>query len=352
MKTVHIKASREYDVIIDRGIIDRVGAELRKISKAKKAVVVSGETVFPIYGERVIKSLESEGFEVLRFIHKTGEGAKSVAVYGELLNFLASNHVSASDMLVALGGGVTGDLTGFAAATFLRGMEFIQVPTTLLAAVDSSVGGKTAINLDAGKNLAGCFYQPSAVLCDPDTLETLSPADYRCGCAEVIKYGVLGNYEFFTELENTPIPEQVEHVIEVSVSMKRDVVENDEFDKGLRRLLNLGHSFGHAVEKCSNFEIHHGDAVSIGMAAIMRASCSKGICTAESRDRVISLLRRNGLPTETEYSLDELYAASTSDKKIASGKMHLVVPEEIGKCRIVPMPVAEMRDWMAAGEIK
>lgn len=351
MKTVHISASREYDVIIDRGLIDRVGAELKKISKAKKAVIVSGERVFPIYGERVVKSLENEGFEVLTFIHETGEGAKSVAVYGQLLNFLASSHVSASDMLVALGGGVTGDLTGFAAATFLRGMEFIQVPTTLLAAVDSSVGGKTAVNLDAGKNLAGCFYQPSAVLCDPDTLETLSPEDYRCGCAEVIKYGVLGNYEFFTELEATPIPEQVEHVIEVSVSMKRDVVQNDEFDKGQRRLLNLGHSFGHAVEKCSNFRIHHGDAVAIGMAAIMRASCERGICSSDARDRVIGLLKKNDLPTETEYSLDELYSASTSDKKIASGKMHLIVPEEIGRCRIVSMPVPEMREWMKDGKL-
>lgn len=351
MKTVHISASREYDVIIDRGLIDRVGTEIKKISKARKTVIVSGEKVFPIYGERVVKSLENEGFEVLCFIHETGEGAKSVRVYGELLNYLASNHVSATDMLVALGGGVTGDLTGFAAATFLRGMEFVQVPTTLLAAVDSSVGGKTAINLDAGKNLAGCFYQPSAVLCDPDTLGTLSPEDYRCGCAEVIKYGVLGNYEFFTELEATPIPEQVEHVIEVSVSMKRDVVQNDEFDKGQRRLLNLGHSFGHAVEKCSDFAIHHGDAVAIGMAAIMRASCKRGICSENDRDRVIELLKKNDLPTESVYSLNELFEASSSDKKIASGKMHLIVPEKIGECRIVSMPVSEMRDWMADGGI-
>ena len=185
----------------------------------------------------------------MTFPYPGGEHCKTLATYAALLDFLAAHRLSRSDLIVALGGGVTGDLAGFAAATYQRGIPFVQVPTTLLAAVDSSVGGKTAVNLASGKNQVGCFYQPSLVLCDPDTLRTLPPEEYRNGCAEVIKYAVLRSEPFFSELRTAPVSAQVEHVIATCVSMKRDLVAADEFDRGSRQLLNLGHSFGHAVEK-------------------------------------------------------------------------------------------------------
>ena len=193
--------------------------------------------------------------------------------------------------IVALGGGVTGDLAGFAAATYQRGMGFAQIPTTLLAAVDSSVGGKTAVDLPTGKNQAGSFYQPCIVLCDPDTLETLPEEQYRCGCAEIIKYSMLGNAAFFEELYKTPVREQYEHVIEVCVQMKRDIVGADEYDLGRRRTLNLGHTFGHAVEQCSEFSLLHGEAVAIGMATVTRAAVKRGICGEETLARLLDILK-------------------------------------------------------------
>lgn len=346
MTRVHVEASGSYDVTVECGIINRIGEEAAKLIKPCKAVVVSGEKVFPLHGDTVVRSLESAGFEVLNFIHKSGEGAKNLEVYGELQNFLCENRISRSDVLFALGGGVTGDLTGFAAATYQRGMAFVQIPTTLLAMVDSSVGGKTAINLAAAKNQVGCFYQPKAVFCDPDVLKTLSAEDYRCGCAEVIKYGVLGNAEFFAEIAENDIRSQEEYVISTCIKMKRDIVKVDEFDNGLRRLLNLGHTIGHAVEKCSNFEISHGDAVAMGLAAIMRGAVSRGICSADDCGKVIDVLKKYGLPTEFCFSSHELFEACKSDKKISGGKMHLIVPEKIGKCRIIPIEIDEIQSWL------
>ena len=352
MTTVHISASREYDVLIERGLIDRIGEETRKLSAKGRAVVVSGETVFPLYGPRVVFSLEQAGFDVLTFIHPSGESAKSLSVYGKLLNFLCSSHISSTDSLFALGGGVTGDLTGFAAATYLRGIKYIQIPTTLLAAVDSSVGGKTAINLDSAKNQAGCFYQPAAVFCDCDTLSSLPPEQYRCGCAEIIKYGILGDRSLFHSISETPIKLREESVISRCVEIKSQIVNEDEFDKGKRRLLNLGHTFAHAIEKNSAFSITHGDAVAIGTAVIARAAVQMNICSEETCNSIISLLRQYDLPTETSYTVPQLLEAVQSDKKIAGGKLHLIVPEEIGQCRIIPVQPDEIPRWMACGGIR
>ena len=257
-----------------------------------------------------------------------------------------------SDIIVALGGGVTGDMAGFAAATYQRGIPFIQVPTTLLAAVDSSVGGKTAIDLETGKNQAGCFYQPWLVLCDPDTLTTLPEREYRCGCGEIIKYSVLFDAHFFEELQSTPVKDQVEHVISTCVTLKRRAVMEDEFDTGERRKLNLGHSFGHAVEACSDFSIPHGCAVAIGMAIITRAAVKRGLCSRETLDRLLAILDQYDLPTQTEHHPEELYRAALSDKKIAGGKMHLIVPRQIGWCDIVSIPEGEIPDWLRDGGVQ
>ena len=351
MRSVHITASREYDVLVERGLLSRCGELVRAATKAKKAVVIAGDIVYPLYGAQVEQSLKAAGFEVLHYVLPHGEQAKTLENYGKLLEFLSLNHITRTDVLVALGGGVTGDLTGFAAATYQRGMDFVQVPTTLLAAVDSSVGGKTAVNLPTGKNQVGCFYQPALVLCDPELLSTLPEEEFRCGCAEVIKYGVLGSRKFFDELKATPIQEQLEHVICTCVEMKRDIVNQDEFDRGVRQLLNLGHSFGHAVEACSHFGVLHGQAVAIGMAAITRAAMAKGYCSEETLQAVLKLLDQYRLPTSTGFGLEEMAEAALTDKKLTGGTMHLVVPEEIGRCAILSVPTEEIKDWMKAGGI-
>lgn len=346
MISIPVSASTDYNVLIERGLIARVGEETAKLTKPAKAVIVSGPNTYPLYGETVTASLEGAGFDVLHFIHQGGEPAKSLETYGKLLNFLCDSHVSRSDILVALGGGVTGDLAGFAAATYLRGISFVQIPTTLLAAVDSSVGGKTAINLNSGKNQAGCFYQPIAVFCDPDTLKTLPDADYRCGCAEIVKYGVLAGGELFDTVSSGGIKANEEAVIASCVRIKSRIVNEDEFDRGTRMLLNLGHSIGHAVEKCSVYAVHHGDAVAVGMAMIVRAAADKGFCGTDCRDIIIETLKKYDLPTETGFTADELFEASKADKKISGGKMHLIVPEKIGSCRIESIDIDALRDWL------
>ena len=342
MIRIPVEASRHYDVLVERGLLDRVGEEIRRTTRAESVVFVAGDNVWPRYGERVWDSLRAAGLRAIPFLIKSGEGSKTLETYGRLLSFLSENRLTSSDALVALGGGVTGDLTGFAAATYQRGIDFVQVPTSLLAMVDSSVGGKTAVDLPGGKNQVGAFWQPAAVLCDPDTLRTLPEEEYRCGSAEVLKYGVLGNALFFRELLRTPIREQEEHVIETCVTMKRDIVREDEFDRGRRRLLNLGHSFGHAVELCSGYAILHGQAVAVGMAIMARAAAEKGFCSPETREAIVEGLERYGLPTRTDYPLTELAEAVGADKKRTGGTMHLVVPRELGRCEIVPVPLAEI----------
>ena len=352
MTTIHVTASRDYDVLVQPGLLDDAGAQIAQVlGTGRTAAIVAGETVAGLYAERLTASLTRAGFHVVTFTYPGGEHCKTLATYAALLDFLAAHRLSRTDLIVALGGGVTGDLAGFAAATYQRGIPFVQVPTTLLAAVDSSVGGKTAVNLTSGKNQVGCFYQPSLVLCDPETLHTLPPEEYRNGCAEVIKYAVLRSETFFDELCAAPVSAQVEHVIATCVGMKRDLVAADEFDRGSRQLLNLGHSFGHAVEKCSDYAVPHGCGVAIGMAIIARAAAKRGICTEDTCARILALLRQYGLPTETDFTCDALADAAHSDQKIADGKLHLVVPERIGRCRIETIPAADIRAWLADGGI-
>ena len=352
MKRIRVEASRTYEIQIERGLLPRLGEQAAEIVGACTAAVISDDTVFSLYGAQAERSLRSAGFRVVHFVFPHGEASKTLETYTRALNALCQAQLTRNDVVIALGGGVAGDLAGFAAATYQRGIRFVQVPTTLLAMADSSVGGKTALNLEAGKNQVGCFYQPSLVLCDPNLLVTLPDEHYRCGSAEVIKYGVLGNAAFFGELTKIPICEQLDHVIEVCVTMKRDYVTADEFDLGRRRMLNLGHSFAHAIESCSNFEVLHGQAVAIGMAVIARAAAKKGICTEKTLQDLLSLLKKYDLPTETDLPLDTLFRAALADKKLSGKTMHLIVPEEIGRCRIERVPAEGIRDWMQAGGIR
>lgn len=343
MKTVTVSASKTYDILIGSGLLSQLGEQVEKLGRAQKVCIVSETTVFPLYGKIVTESLENAGFIVVNFVFPAGEESKNGFVFLELLNFLAQSGLTRSDIIVALGGGVTGDLAGFAAASFLRGIRFVQVPTTLLAAVDSSVGGKTAIDLPAGKNLAGAFCQPSLVLCDTDTLNTL-PADiFRDGCAEVIKYGILYDPVLFAHLEETGLDFDREAVITRCVELKRDVVMEDEFDTGVRMKLNLGHTIGHGVEAKSNFTLSHGKSVAIGMAIVSRA------CGCPDAPRILTILHKFGLPTTTEDTADEILQFTLSDKKRTGDLVKLILPNAIGDCSIVPTPVSELKSFIQAG---
>ena len=343
MKTVPVSASKNYDVIIGAGLLTQLGAYAQSLGKSEKVCIVSDSNVFPLYGAAAKDSLIRAGFEVTEFVFPAGEEQKNGTTYLSLLNFLAENRLTRSDLIVALGGGVVGDLAGFAAATYLRGIRFIQVPTTLLAAVDSSVGGKTAIDLPSGKNLAGAFCQPSLVLCDTDTLNSLPEDIFLDGCAEVIKYGVLYDPDLFDALYEDGPGFDREAVIARCVELKRDVVAEDEFDTGARMKLNLGHTVGHGIEACSHYGISHGKAVAAGMAIVARSS------HCPDADRIIGCLKQFGLPTSANYSADALAECALSDKKRSGGTVNLIIPRTIGSCDIVPTPVENLKSILEEG---
>ena len=348
MKKVRVNASRVYDILIENGILDRAGELSAAVKKPCRAVVLSDSNVAPLYAARLEASLASAGFEPLRFVIEAGEESKNAESYLALLSFLAKNKITRSDCLFALGGGVVGDLCGFTAATYLRGIEFIQIPTTLLAMVDSSVGGKTAIDIPEGKNLVGAFYQPSLVICDPTVLDTLPDSVLADGCAEVIKYGVINDRSLYEKLRR-PIRPQIDEIIERCVCDKRDVVDADERDTGVRQLLNLGHTAAHSIEILSHFEISHGSAVSIGMAIIMRAAVSLGLCPASDLDNLLGMLNSYGLPVECSYSACELAEIAMGDKKRAGGSITLVMPYGIGDSRLYRVSINELEDIFRRG---
>lgn len=339
METIRVPASKEYEVIIDKGILASLGERCADLFGKGRAAVITDSNVAPLWLDKAVESLKSAGIDVITYIFPAGEESKSKETLFDILEFMASNRLTRSDFAVALGGGVTGDMTGLAASLYLRGIPFVQVPTTLLAAVDSSVGGKTAVNLAAGKNLMGAFYQPSLVLCDTDTLGTLSPEIFADGMAEVIKYGVIFDRELFDSVKGGNIADKLEKIIARCVELKRDVVAKDEFDKGDRQLLNFGHTMAHSIEKCSSFEISHGSAVAIGMVIAAKAGAKLGWseenCTAE----IIEANKNNNLPCECGFSSAELADAALSDKKRTGNSIAFVAPRRIGECYLKKISV-------------
>ncbi len=349
MKTVSICASRKYEVQIEKGLLSRAGACMEKLLPPPRTVtVVSDDTVFALWGEQLTASLKDAGYTVKEFVIPHGEQSKTPDTLFSLWNALAAEGLTRTDCLAALGGGVVGDIVGFAAATYLRGIPFVQFPTTLLAMVDSSVGGKTAVDLPAGKNLVGAFNQPVGVFCDTDTLSTLPPEILADGCAEVIKYGYINDPTLLEMLKNG-FPAEPEEVIARCVEDKRDVVERDEHDTGVRQLLNLGHTAGHAVEHCSNFEISHGSAVAIGMLLMTRAAVNSGICDPAVLPHMLAMLKAYHLPTVCPFGAAELAAVAMGDKKRAGKKITLVLPRTIGESVLYPMEATDLEAFFAKG---
>lgn len=344
MKKITVNASRKYDVLIENGIIDKIGDELLRIHKPCPVMIVSDKTVASLYAERVCTSLAASGFELHSFIIEAGEASKNTENLVRLWESLAEAKLSRSDVIIALGGGVCGDLAGFAASTYMRGIEYVQIPTTLLAMVDSSVGGKTAVDLEHGKNLAGTFWQPSLVLCDPTVLSTLPEDIYSDGMAEVIKYGFINRPDLLSLLEGK---HDISDIIAICVDDKRDIVEADEHDIGCRQLLNLGHTLAHGIEHCSDFEISHGKAVAIGTALITKAAINAGLCENDVLPKLISLLEKYNLPSDTQFSPEELCAAALEDKKRKGGSITLVIPKAIGKSELLDMPIEKLFDFVS-----
>ena len=339
---IRINASTPYTVHIGHGLLKKAGEMVAAVSKPCTAAIVTDSNVAPLYLETVEASLKEAGFATLHYIFPAGEESKNLTTFGNILEFLAENHLTRSDLIVALGGGVTGDMAGFTAASYARGIRYVQMPTTLLSAVDSSVGGKTAVDLKAGKNLVGAFKQPLAVICDVDALNTLTDEVFADGSAECIKYGVLQSERILEIFEKEDPHACIEEVIAESVKIKADYVARDEFDTGDRAFLNLGHTIGHAIERSSNFDIMHGHGVGAGMAMISRAGEKLGLTEAGTTARLEEILKRNDLPVTSDYPLDILLEGALSDKKRAGSNITLVMVEKMGKCFLHKVPVEDL----------
>ena len=349
MQTVKVRASTEYDVLIERGILKRAGELIKEYMGAGRALLITDRTVDRLYLKAALESLKSAGINCEKFVFEDGEEHKSLKTVGDILSFAAQLNLNRSDIFIALGGGIVGDVTGFAASAYLRGIRFVQIPTTLLAAVDSSVGGKTGVNLPEGKNLAGAFHQPSLVLCDPDCFDTLSDSLFADGAAEAIKTGVLSGETLFSLFEDGTLTDAPAEIIARCIRYKAGVVERDEKERGERRKLNLGHTAGHAIEKCSGYAIPHGHAVAVGLAVMARASERLGWAEPGVSARIAACLEKNGLPTGTDYPAEALAQAALADKKRSGDSITIVVPRAIGGCELKRIPVTELLPIIAAG---
>ena len=354
MQTIEVETrQRHYQVTIGRGALDEIGKIAAQATSGRTAMIVSDDIVGPIYIPRINKILREAGFKVFSYTHVSGEAHKNINMLQRLYNIFGQLELTRTDLIVALGGGGIGDVAGFAAATYLRGVPYIQVPTSLLAQVDASVGGKTAIDMPFGKNMVGAFYQPWAVVCDPDVLSTLPAPRIAEGMAEVIKYGCIRDASILKNAANQKF--EAEAMIARCVQIKADNVAADELDKGERMLLNFGHTLGHAIEKATNYSMYtHGAAVACGMVAALRIGIALGITPAATESILKNLLTLWQLPTAAAVSKDEVLHTVRQDKKWLTGKLNFVLLEDFGRAVLYPLQLDEMTElveatWLEAG---
>ena len=335
--------SGRYPVVVGENL--DFGKLALDVKKPCRLVVVSDDKVFPLYGDALVKSFVESGYKVSGYIVDNGESSKRMDVVTRLLRFLVDQSITRQDILVALGGGVVGDITGFVAAVYLRGIGFMQLPTTVLAAVDSSVGGKTGVDLPEGKNLVGAFHQPLAVFCDTGTFATLPKAVYADGMAEVVKHGMIADKDMLLNLGGLSISE----ICRRNIAIKAGIVEQDEFDTGIRMLLNFGHTVGHAIEVLSDYRVSHGSAVAIGMSVITRASEKSGLTESPCLGELTKTLESLALPVSCEYSAKELADAALRDKKRSGGTITLVIPKRVGHAELQEFPVSHLEKFIEIG---
>lgn len=353
LKKITVRASGVYDVLIGSGLLENCGEYVKNVTKAQKLAVITDDNVDRLYGDKAIRSLENAGYETCRFVFPHGEASKNSSTLIKIWDFLCENHFTRTDCLVALGGGVTGDMTGFAAASYLRGIDFVQIPTSLLAQVDSSVGGKTGIDIPGGKNLVGAFKQPILVLADTDALDTLTDEFFTDGMGEVVKYGMIKSAPLFEKLEKYTAEELRDNkevltdIIAECVSIKRDVVEADEHDKGERMLLNFGHTLGHSIEQYYNYTgISHGMAVAKGMEMITALAEKQGMCSAGLSEKLAACLEKYHLKIDVRPLPNELGKACLNDKKRSGGNINVVICSDAGTSSTVKMTVEKFMDFL------
>lgn len=343
---------KAYDIAIAPQNLTEIGDRLAKLNLGKKILLVSNPEINGHYGDRVRDSLRAAGFNVATHLIPAGEQHKHLASIEQIYDSALAHRLERSSTMVALGGGVVGDMTGFAAATWLRGINFVQIPTSLLAMVDASVGGKTGVNHPQGKNLIGAFYQPKLVLIDPTVLATLPPREFRAGMAEVIKYGVIWDADLFSKLEaatgldsyETIAPELLETILVRSCQAKADVVSQDEKEAGLRAILNYGHTLGHAVESLTHYRlVNHGEAVAIGMVAAGQLAVKLDLWSESETQRQDQLIAQTGLPTHIPEQLDvaEMVDILQTDKKVKAGKVRFILPTRLGEVKITDQVPAD-----------
>lgn len=350
-KAVTIGTKEPYPVIIGDNLLSECGEIISGEIKPCRAALISDENVMSLYGQNVAASLEGARFSVSVFTFPAGELSKTPETLFSILDFLAMNEFDRSDVIVALGGGVVGDIAGFASAIYMRGMQLVQIPTSLLAMVDSSVGGKTGVDLEKGKNLVGAFKQPSIVICDAEVQKSLPDEQFACGMGEIIKYAMICDEKLFELLSQTSgrkalSEETRKNIISRCVEIKGDIVARDEFDKGERQLLNFGHTIGHAVEKLSDYKIGHGQAVGIGMAMMTDISEKLGLCPAGTKNRLIEVLKKFELPYASDFSPKALADAIVMDKKRRGDEITLIMTEKIGTCFCKNVAVSEIEGLM------
>lgn len=345
MKKLTVNVGKSYEILIERGLLKQAGALISHVTKAKRIAIITDSNVAPLYESTIRESLKSAGFNVFTHTFPAGESSKTLSSIGEMLEFMAENSLDRKDLVVALGGGVCGDMAGYAAASYLRGIDFVQIPTTLLAQIDSSVGGKTGVDLPQGKNLCGAFHQPILVIIDPDVLSTLSDKFFVDGMGEAIKYGCIKSRKIFDKLKKENAKDFVEQLIFECVDIKREVVENDEKEQGERALLNFGHTFGHAIEKYYNFRgFSHGEAVSIGMVMAAKIGEELGVTDIGTAEEIGHLLTKCKLPNSTTAQFENLIEAMGADKKRDGDSINFVLLNSIGKSFIYPMKMNQFQE--------
>lgn len=335
-------------VLIEKGLFENFGHHVLNITEPCKVLILSDETVAKFYIEKLRKNLEKSGFKVSEFIIKPGEKSKTLSTATKIYEKMAADFFSRSDMVVSLGGGVVSDIAGFAAATYLRGIKFVSIPTSLLAQIDASIGGKNGVNLSFGKNLVGTFYSPELVLVDSNFLLTLPQKELRCGIAEAIKCGCIKDEKLFEIFENENFENNLDEIIKRSVAVKKQLAEKDEFDLGERKLLNFGHTLGHAYEKLGNFEtFSHGEAVAIGMNEITKISEKLGLTKAGTAERLAEVLKKNSLPVSSSFAKKDVLKAVLHDKKISGSFIDLAVLKSIGSSFIHRVPCSRIADFLS-----
>ena len=349
MKSFSLQVGSPCEVRIAPGLLSRIPAVIQKELAPSQVILVSDEQVFPLYGRELADRFTNSGIPCFSVVFPGGEKCKTLAHLELLWTRMQQQRADRQSLIIALGGGVTGDLAGFAAATYMRGIPWIQIPTSLLAMIDSSLGGKTAINYGGRKNVLGAFHHPRYIFCDPRLLQSLPDQEITGGMGELIKTAFLAGEDFFTALEKKRTALPGEALILRALLFKAHLVETDARDRENRRLLNLGHSFGHAIEACSEGEIPHGQAVAIGMAMISRAAVKRGYCDEKTLIRLEKLLDKNGLPRKCPFSGEQLIRYIYADKKTAGEHIALVVPRAIGHHEIIPVLQADIPAWLQDG---